>query len=85
MTDSYGRTVTTRNYVIAHLMVGTACANTFYSQRRQDARNRISELRKDGWQIATVECNLHHHDKRVVMYRLISRPDMPSQQTTMGI
>jgi len=85
MPDSYGRTVTTRDYVIAHLMNGTACANTFYSQRRQAARNRISELRKDGWQIATVACNLHHRDKRVVMYRLISRPDMPGEQTTMGI
>ena len=85
MPDSFGRTVTTRDYVIAHLENGTACANTFYSQRRQDARNRISELRTAGWQIATVDCNLHHHDKKVVMYRLVSRPDRPDQQTTLEL
>lgn len=63
-----------REYVIDHLRNGTACANTFYSDARPTARNRISELRADGWTIETIRCNLHHHDSHVVLYRLLGEP-----------
>ena len=63
-----------REYVIAHLRNGTACANTFYREGRPSARNRISELRADGWTIETVRCDLHSHDSNVVQYRLLGEP-----------
>jgi len=63
-----------RDYVINHLEQDTACANTFYREGRPSARNRISELRQDGWWIDTDRCDLHIHETRVVRYRLILRP-----------
>lgn len=63
-----------REYVVSHLRTGTACADTFYRDMRPTARNRISELRADGWVIATIRCDLHEHDRRVVRYRLLGEP-----------
>lgn len=65
---------TIREYVIRQLRTGTACANTFYRDAKPTARNRISELRNNGWQITTMACDLHSHEQPVVKYVLIAEP-----------
>ncbi len=66
---------TTRQFVIDQLREGYACANVFYKHAYPTARNRIGELRAEGWIIETVRyCTWHYHAGNVVAYRLVAEP-----------
>ena len=65
---------TTRQFVIDTLRLGPTCANIYYRNAYPTARNRISELRAEGWVIDTEVCDYHEHANRTVMYRLRSEP-----------
>jgi hypothetical protein len=37
------------------------------------ARNRVSELRRDGWQIVSETCRVHKHGGPIARYRLVTK------------
>lgn len=59
------------------------CGNEITQLYIKDDRKRISELNKAGYKIIGEPCNLHTHNARVYMRKLISGPDSFSliQQT----
>lgn len=61
-----------RDRVIAMLADNeVVCATEFWREYMPAARNRISELRKEGWDIRTEQCKTHGHEDPQVQYRKV--------------
>lgn len=61
--------------VQAMLLNGRVCATTFHQYRIPAGRNRVSELRADGWAIETHPCSQgHNHETHQIEYRLVHGP-----------
>lgn len=51
------------------------CSSSFLKEYIPEYRSRINELRKEGYQVQAVKCNLHdYHEGNSRMWRLLSIP-----------
>ena len=60
--------------MLAWLTQQNLCATTILKQQIPRGAARISELRKEGWDILTRECTQHTHVTRQIEYVLLNSP-----------
>jgi hypothetical protein len=56
------------------------CSRELAANYMVDYRSVINKLRKEGYIIETKRCDMHHHDGKMNMWRLISIPKYETLQ-----